>query len=104
MIASMAQLSEHLFQILGSADFLAMRGQANEVPLFIQTYDPRDEDDLRIMLESLFVRLQSQGLVVNRADFFDLVLADLKEKRILSDLVQDESSFTKAEVLETLRN
>jgi hypothetical protein len=31
-------------------------------------------------------------------------LTDLKAKRILGDLIQDEPSFTKDEVLETLRN
>lgn len=104
MIDRVAQLSERLFQILQSSEFLKMKGQANEVPLFIQTYDPKDEDDLRIMLESLTARLRSQGLIVNRADLFDLVLTDLKAKRILGDLIQDEPSFTKDEVLETLRN
>jgi len=104
MLDRVAQLSDRLFQILQSSEFLTMKGQANEVPLFIQTYDPKDEDDLRIMLEGLTARLRSEGLVVNRADFFDLVLTDLKAKRILSDLIQDEPSFTKAEVFETLRN
>jgi hypothetical protein len=81
-----------------------MKGHANEVPLFIQTYEPKDEDDLRTMLESLTARLRSEGLDVNLADLFDIVLADLEAKAILKDLIQDESSFTKAEMFETLRN
>jgi hypothetical protein len=104
MISSMAKLSERLFQVLRSSDFLAMKGQANEVPLFIQTYDPAEEDELRIMLESLTARLRSEGLILNRADFFDLVLSELEATRILGDLVREEASFSKAEVFETLRN
>lgn len=104
MLDSVARLSERLFQILRSPGFLTMKGQANEVPLFIQTYDPKDEDDVRVMVEGLSARLRTQGLIVSRADLFDLVLADLASKQILGDLIREESSFTKAEVLETLRN
>ena len=50
-------LSERLYSILGHKGFLSMQGLANEVPIFIQTYDPKDEDDLRRMVDSLAGRL-----------------------------------------------
>jgi len=100
----MADLLERLFTILSSESFLAMKGQANEVPLFIQTYDPSHEDDLRRMLDTLIARLRNEGLTLSRADFFELVLAELRDGRLMDDLVQEEGSFTKRELLETLRN
>jgi hypothetical protein len=36
------QLAERLFEILSKPDFLAMKGLANEVPIFIQTYEPKE--------------------------------------------------------------
>jgi hypothetical protein len=104
MLSDMAKLSERLFQVLRTSAFLEMKGQANEVPLFVQTYDPAEEDELRTMLESLTARLRSEGLILNRADFFDLVLSELEATGILRDLVRDEASFSKAEIFETLRN
>jgi Domain of unknown function (DUF1788) len=104
MIGAMADLSERLFKIFRSNGFLSMKGQANEVPLFIQTYDPSHEDELRLMLDSLTARLRNEGLTISRADLFDLVLAELEDSHLLSGLLQEEPSFTKAEMLETLRN
>jgi hypothetical protein len=104
MISQIANLSERLFTIFSSQAFLSMKGQANEVPLFIQTYDTAHEDDLRNMVEGLAARLRSEGKTVSRADLFDLVLDDLDDSQLLSGLIEEEASFTKAELLETLRN
>ncbi len=67
-------LAERLFQILSQRDFLDMKGLANEVPLFIQTYPPEQEDALRHMVERLASRLKSAGVAVVTIDFFALVL------------------------------
>lgn len=37
-------LSERLFKTLSHPSFLTMKGLANEVPIFIQTYEPEKED------------------------------------------------------------
>ena len=39
-------LDKRLQNILSQRDFLEMRGIAKELPLFIQTYNPSDEDDI----------------------------------------------------------
>lgn len=49
----MNHLSERLFRILSQPDFLSMKGQANDVPIFIQTYEPEQEDAASRMVESL---------------------------------------------------
>jgi hypothetical protein len=100
----MNRLSERLFHIFSSADFLAMKGQANEVPIFIQTYDPPQEDAARRIVENLTVRLGNIGIVVKVLDLFDLVLEELEEHRVLDDLLRDEGKFEKVEILETLQN
>ena len=97
-------LSERLYSILGHPSFLSMRGLANEVPIFIQTYDARDEDDLRRMVDGLAGRLRNAGVTLKVIDLFALVLAELEENSVLDDLVKNEATFERAEILETLQN
>ena len=101
---NMNDLSERLFKTLSHPHFLAMKGLANEVPIFIQTYDPAQEDAIRRMVASLAMRLQSKGITIKALDLFNLVLEELEEHNILEDLVRDEASSQKVEILETLQN
>ena len=97
-------LSERLFQILSHPNFLAMKGLANEVPIFIQTYEPAQEDAISRMVESLAIRLQNSGITLTSLDLFSLVLEELEEHHILNDLLKDEANSQKVELLETLQN
>ena len=104
MSTSMDNLSGRLYQIFRHPNFLLMRGQANEVPIFIQTYDPAEEDEMRRVVDGLAGRLRSSGILVKALDLFDLVLEELGECEILEGLLEDEASFEKVEVMETLQN
>jgi hypothetical protein len=103
-LPKMNDLSERLFQLFQDPGFLSMTGQANEVPLFIQTYEQAQEDAVRRMVESLTGRLQAFGITLQRIDLFDLVLMELEECNVLADFMRDEATFEKVDVLETLRN
>lgn len=81
-----------------------MKGLANEVPIFIQTYEPTHEDALRRMVESLAVRLRNNGVTLKVLDLLNLVLETLEENQILDDLLKHEAESQKVEVLETLQN
>ena len=100
----MNTLGERLFSILGHPDFLSMKGLANELPIFIQTYDIAKEDALRRMVTSLTGRLRSTGVGVKAVDLFDLVLQELEEQDLLEDLLESEEHSDRADILETLRN
>lgn len=101
---NMNDLSERLFKTLSHPSFLGMKGLANEVPIFIQTYDPSQEDVLRRMVESLAIRLRNTGMTLKSLDLLSLVLEELEEAGILDDLLRDEATSQKAEILETLQN
>ena len=101
---NMHELSERLFKIFSHPDFLAMKGLANEVPIFIQTYEPSQEDALRRMVESLSIRLQNTGITLKSLDLFELVLEELEEHNILSGLLEGEATWQRSDVLETLQN
>ena len=100
----MNDLSERLFKTLSHPNFLAMKRLANEVPIFIQTYDPAQEDAIRRMVASLAMRLQNTGITMKALALFNLVLKELEEHNLLEDLVRDEASSQKVEILETLQN
>jgi len=101
---NMNDLSERLFKTLSHPSFLGMKGLANEVPIFIQTYDSSQEDVLRRMVESLAIRLRNTGITLKSLDLFTLVLEELEEAGILDDLLRDEAISQQAEILETLQN
>lgn len=100
----MNNIGERLFQIFSHPDFLAMKGLANEAPIFIQTYKPAQEDSTRRMIESLAMRLRNTGIALKTLDLFNLALEELEEHRILDDLLRDEATFEKAELFDTLKN
>jgi hypothetical protein len=101
---AMNQLADRLFRILGHEKFLSMKGQANELPIFIQTYDAALEDPARRMVDSLAGRLRNTGINVKTVDLFELVLEEMEESEVLGSLLQDEANFDRIEVLETLQN
>ena len=81
------ELSERLFKTLGHPNFLSMKGLANEVPIFIQTYEPAQEDGIRRMVDGLVGRLRNTGITLTSLDLFSLVLEELEEH----DMTHDES-------------
>ena len=96
--------SDRLFRILSHPDFLAMKGLANEVPIFIETYEPQDEDKVRRMVGNLAARLRSSGISVAVVDLFDLILAQLEEEGRLQQILEREPSIGKRKLLELMGN
>jgi hypothetical protein len=101
---AMADLTEHLFGILSHPDFLAMKGLANEVPIFIQTYEPPEEDATRRRVANLAARLKNTGITLAVVDLFDLVLEQLEEEGRLHRIIEKEAAMGKQKLLELLNN
>lgn len=99
----MSEALENLFNILSHPDFLSMKGLANEVPIFINTYDAKNEDALRRMVESLASRLRAKGIGLAVVDLFDLVLEHLEEKGWLDRMIEKEASTAKDKLLGSLK-
>ena len=97
-------LDQRLRRVLTNPSFLAMKGLAKEIPIFIQTYDPSEEDDLRQIVKGLLQGLKQEGLRVSHVDLFELVIQILEEKGYLDVLLQDESSWAKSDLFDTLQN
>jgi len=100
----MADALEHLYNILSHPDFLSMKGLTGEVPIFIHTYDPQDEDALRRMVDSLVSRLRTKGISLSIVDLFELIISHLEEEGRLERIIEKEKSLSKQKLLETLNN
>jgi hypothetical protein len=81
-----------------------MQGLANEVPIFIQTYDVEEEDRVCKMIKTLTTRLRNAGIQAADVDLFQLLLDELREEGLLNSLIEDEPSFDRADLFDTLKN
>jgi len=95
---------EQLFQIFSHPNFLAMKGLANEVPMFIQTYPPGEEDKTELTIANIAARLKKEGIPVAVIDLFDLVLDLLSASDLLDRAIEKEPTLTKRKMLEMLNN
>jgi hypothetical protein len=108
-MSSVTGLDKRLQEVLTRPDFLEMRGMGKEVPIFIQTYSPADEDQLRVVVKGAEQFLRKQGLRVKHVDLFELVLQLLEAKDLdgvnfLEVILQEEATWTKSDLLETLQS
>ena len=97
-------LDKHLQSILSAPDFLEMRGIAKEVPIFIQTYSPSDEDDIFRIVKGIKKVLEKKGIRVKHIDLFELVIQLLEQKGYLDAVIEDEMNWSKSDLLDTLQN
>ncbi len=102
-MSSIAGLDKRLQEILTRPDFLEMRGVAKEVPIFIQTYSPADDDHLRRVVRSVEQHLRKQGLRVRHVDLFELVLQLMEAKGYLDVVLQEEAIWRKKDFLDDLK-
>ena len=92
-----------MHNILSQPDFLEMR-ESRKKPLFIQTYNPSDEDDILRIVKGIKKVLEKKGVRVKHIDLFELVIQMLEQKGYLDAVIEDEISWSKSDLLDTLRN
>lgn len=95
---------DHLFSILSSESFLKMQGLANEVPIFIQPYDVREEDQTTAMIHPLAQRLRTLGVKVAEVDLFQLLAEELKEEGLLDAFTDEDVGYDRQDLLRDLKN
>ena len=100
----MSETADKLYAIFASSKFLKMEGLANEVPIFIQTYDVGDEDQMTALIRALGSRLQNDGIKIAEINLFNLLLDELREEGLLDDIIADEQEFEREDLFQTLIN
>ena len=104
MSSSVKGLDLRLRDILLRPEFLEMRGVAKEVPIFIQTYNPADDDELRRVVDGTEQVLRQQGIRVKHVDLFEMVLELLDAKGYLDVVLEEEPDWSKSDLFDTLQN
>lgn len=81
-----------------------MQGLANEVPIFIQPYNVREEDQESSMIRALAQRLRTSGIKVAEVDLFRLLLEELKDEGLLDAFTDDDAGYDRQDLLRDLKN
>lgn len=100
----MNHLLDKLFSILSSESFLSMQGLANEVPIFIQPYEVKEEDQVSSMIRALAQRLRTSGIKVAEVDLFQLLLEELREEGLLDAFTDEGAGYDRQDLLRDLKN
>ncbi len=94
---------QHLFAVISGQRFLNKQGLGNEVPFFICPYKPEEAVDMGRLQRQLVNRLEKAGVTVLDVNLYDLSIELLKEREIWDQVLDAESSVSKAELKELLQ-
>lgn len=83
---------QELVTLLGSENFLQMRGLNNEVPFFIYPFSPKDEIRAEKSLSVVVSQLKQLGVDVVTIDLFQLCAKVLEEKGLLQPILRAEQN------------
>ena len=94
---------QHLLDTMKSKRFLKMEGLNNEIPFFIFPYSPKEQNEIETICKQLINQLASEGICVLNINLYDLATELLKERGVWEQILEEESHFTKAELMEDLQ-
>lgn len=94
---------DHLLKVLKSERFLKMQGLNNEIPFFIFPYRPQEQVEIDQMGRQLIKNLESCGIKVLKINLYHLSIDLLQKRGIWDKLLENETSFSKEQMLEDLQ-
>ena len=94
---------DHLLRVVGSDRFLQMRGLNNEIPFFICAYSPQQAVEMDDVARNVRRQLGHGGITVLDINLYDLSLSLLQDRGIWEQILEQEPSIDKSELLELLQ-
>ena len=95
---------EKIYQQLSSEKFLHKRGLSGEIPFFISTYPPEQENDVSQKIKTLVNRLQINGITALEINIYDVAIDILKERNLLAKVRTTEKKMGKQKLFSALQN
>ncbi len=95
---------ETIYKQLSSDKFLQKKGLSGEIPFFISTYNPEQEDDITSKIKTLINRLQINGITALEINLYDVVIDILEERNLLDKIASTEKSMGKTKLFSSLQN
>ena len=96
------QKFDKLYKILSSESFLSMNALGGEIPFYISSYNPEQEQDVFKEIKRLKDRLKINGIIVNDINLFETVIEMLENRNILDKIIEKESELSKSQLYSTL--
>ncbi|MCD6589068.1 MAG: DUF1788 domain-containing protein [Candidatus Fermentibacteraceae bacterium] len=94
---------QHLLQVISNKRFLQMQGLGKEVPFFICPYEISEDNQMRTVTEKLKKNLDKKGIRVLEVNLYDLSVAILKDRGIWDQIIEQEHTWEKEDLLELLQ-
>ena len=95
------QFDQH-FEVLCSPSFLKGTGLGNEVPFFISTFRPEEQNEATKLIKKLKERLNLNGTQVIIINLFDITINLLENEGVLDDFLEYEIKTEKNIFLQDL--
>ena len=95
---------ETIYKQLSSDKFLQKKGLSGEIPFFISTYSPEQENEVSVKIKTLINRLQINGITALEINLYDVVIEILQERNLLDKISATEKSMGKAKLFSALQN
>ncbi len=86
---------DKVYRIVSHARFLERKGLGNEVPFFVDAYNPADEFDVAEQVRVLHERLEHGGVPTVRLPMYEIVLEMLEDAGWLEKLFELEPKMPK---------
>jgi len=96
------QKFQKLYDIFTNDDFLSMKALGGEIPFYITSYNPTQENEVFKEIDRIEDRLKREAIKTIRIDLFKLSLEMLEKRKILNKIIQKEKTLTKTQLFKTL--
>ncbi|MEA2092027.1 MAG: DUF1788 domain-containing protein [Campylobacterota bacterium] len=95
---------ETIYKQLSSEKFLQLQGLSGEIPFFISTYNPEQENDVTAKVKTLINRLQINGITALELNLYDIATDLLEERNLIEKVKSTEKSMGKVKLFSSLQN
>lgn len=99
---STAHHFDNLFNIFSNARFLNKEGLGGELPFFIHSFPVAKQPEVETAIQSLFRRLQNNGIDVVEINLYRVCIDILKRENLFEQIRNGETAWTKQRLLKSL--
>jgi hypothetical protein len=94
---------EHIYNIVSGQSFLKMESLGGEVPFFICTYNPQQQNDAEHHIHAIKNRLKNIGIEALELNLYELSLKILEDREILNKIMEVEVKLPKVKFIEAMQ-
>lgn len=100
---SISEEFSHLLNVISGKRFLQMQGLAKEVPFFICPYRVEEDRQMKEVIAKLIKNLDQKSISILEVNLYDLSVGILKDRGLWQQIVEQEATWSKEDLLELLQ-